>query len=74
MQERLETRGHGKKIFKQRADLIKENTYSFLIRVVNNWIDLPDSVVNAETVLEFERKLDEAWKDEEQKSNYTATT
>lgn len=42
-------------------------------RVVNNWNGLPDSVVNTEAVLDFERRLDKVWKDEEQKFDYTAT-
>ena len=71
MQEGLETRGHRKKIFKERARLgIRK--YSFCNRVVNNWNSLPDSVVNAESVLEFERKIDKAWVNEEQKFDYTA--
>ncbi len=32
-----------------------------------------DSVVNAKSVLEFERKLDKVWKNEEQIFDYTAT-
>ena len=72
MQERLETRGHGKKIFKQRARL-DIRKYSFCDRVVNNWNSLPVSVVNVESVREFERKLDKVWIDEEQKLDYTAT-
>ncbi len=68
----METRGHGKKIFKKRARL-DIRKYSFCNRVVNNWIDLPDSVVNAKSALEFERKLDTVWKNEEQRFDYTAT-
>ena len=39
---------------------------------MNNWNSLPDSVVNAESVVEFERKIDIAWVNEEQKFDYTA--
>ena len=72
IQEGLRTRGHGKKIFKQRTSL-DIRKYSFCSRVVNDWNGLPDSVVNARSVREFERKLDKVWIDEEQRFNYIAT-
>ncbi len=55
IREGLETRRHGKKIFNQMARL-DIRKYSFCNKVVNNWNGLPDSMVNAETVLDFERK------------------
>ena len=41
--------------------------------IVNNWNSLPDTVVNARSVLDFERKLDRVWKCQRQKWDYTAT-
>ena len=65
-------RGHDKKIYKQRPRLdIKK--YTFCNRVVNNWNSLPDTVVNARSVLVIERKLDRVWKCQRQKWDYTAT-
>ena len=55
------TRGHKYKIFKNRSRL-DVRKYSFCMRVVDSWNQLPPSVVEAETVNAFERRLDRHWK------------
>ena len=66
------TRGSSRKIYKSRARLDLRK-YSFPHRVVNNWNELPEWVVGAETVRSFEAKLDKYWKNQELKYNYRAT-
>ena len=39
--------------------------FSFTNKVLDQWNNLPDSVVTAETVQSFESRLDELWKDSE---------
>lgn len=65
------TRGHSRKIYKPRSRL-NLRKYSFPCRVVDNWNNLPESVVSSENVHIFERRLDNFWKGEEQKFNYKA--
>ena len=57
------TRGHKYKIFKSRPRL-DIRKYSFCMRVVDTWNQLPSSVVEAETVSAFERRLDRHWKNQ----------
>ena len=57
-------RGHSKKLFVTRADT-NVRKYSFNSRVVSIWNSLPDHLVKAETVKEFERGLDDFWTDQE---------
>ena len=54
------TRGHKYKIFKNRSRL-DVRKYSFCMRVVESWNQLPSSVVEAETVSVFKRRLDGHW-------------
>lgn len=63
------TRGHTKKIYKERARLDKTK-HSFCYRVVNEWNALPQYVIDSNTVAEFERNLDKAWENQELKFNY----
>lgn len=65
------TRGNSKKLFKPRSRLDKRK-YSFPCGVVDMWNALPEGVVNSETVMASERKLDKFWDNEEQKYNYKA--
>ena len=44
--------------------------YNFSFRVVNDWNNVPDWVVNVSNVLNFERKLDKFWKTQDRKFNY----
>ncbi len=69
-QDESVTRGHEKKIFKQRPRL-DIRKHSFCNRVVNSWNSLPNSVVNATSVLDFERRLDRVWKNQKLKFDYT---
>lgn len=71
MREENVTRGNTRKIFKTRARL-NLRKYSFSIRVVNNWNELPEWVVNADNIEKFEVYLDKFWKDQEQKFNHRA--
>ena len=57
------TRGHKYKIFKSRPRL-DIRKYSFCVRVEETWKQLPSSVVEADTVQAFERKLDQHWKNQ----------
>ena len=64
------TRGHSKKLEKQRYRLDVRSSF-FSNRVVNLWNDLPESVVNAKTVNSFKNQLDSHWKFKENKFNPT---
>ena len=69
--ENYNTRGNNKKIYKPFAKkLVKKN--SFCSRIVNNWNDLPDMVVNSKNVIEFEKNLDYYWRNQNQKYCYEA--
>jgi len=65
------TRGHTKKHFVNRChhDVRK---YSFCIRVVNIWNSLPNEVITATSVNNFENRLDIFWADQEVLYNYNA--
>ena len=54
------------KLIKPRA-LTSHKQSSFSHRVINNWIDLPDSVVLADNENMFRRNLDSFWKDKDVK-------
>ena len=64
------TRGHTKKHFVKRChhDVRK----SFCIRVVNIWNSLPNEVITATSVNNFENRLDLFWADQEVLYNYKA--
>lgn len=66
------TRGHSKKLYKSRSRLDKRK-YAFCNRVVNTWNSLPEEVVNAESVISFEKKLDKIWKGQSIKYDYRAS-
>jgi len=46
--------------------------YTFTVRIVEIWNSLPESVVQAKTVKQFEIGLDEHWKNQECKYDFTA--
>ena len=71
MREDDVTRGNTKKIFKRRSRL-NLRKYSFPNRVVDKWNDLPEWVVNADTVEKFEHQLDKVWSGQEQRFSYRA--
>ena len=54
------TRGHDRKLMKERARLeVRRNFYS--MRVVDSWNKLPQEVVAAGSVEGFKRSLDRVW-------------
>ncbi len=69
MRDEGKTRGNSKKIYKLRPRL-EIRKFSFLHRVVANWNDLPEWVVSADTVKCFEARLDEYWRNQDQKYNH----
>ena len=54
------TRGNTLKLAKQSANK-DVRKFSFTNRIVNLWNHLPNDVVNAEKLIQFERKLDRFW-------------
>ena len=64
VQEDHKTRGHKYSLFKRHSNL-NMRKFSFTIRVVDQWNNLPDSVVHAVTVQSFESRLDKLWKESE---------
>ena len=56
------TRGHPFKLHKPRFNRTMRMN-SFSLRVVNIWNGLPASVVTAKTILQFEQRLDAAWRE-----------
>ncbi len=66
------TRGHIYKLKKKHCRLnIRKN--SFTQRVVDVWISLPENVVLAKHVKQFENRLDKVWRDQEVKYDHTKT-
>ena len=62
--ETSRARGHDFNIYKLgcRRDVKK---YSFRLRVASQWNNLPDSVVNADSMNSFKNRLDKFWNDSE---------
>ena len=54
------TRGSAFKLVKPRANK-DVRKFSFTNRIVNLWNQLPNDVVKAENLLDFERRLDKFW-------------
>jgi len=65
------TRGHSYKLFKKRANT-NPRKYSFTHRVINPWNSLPEWVVEAQNVKQFETRLDRFWVDHPCKYDFTA--
>jgi hypothetical protein len=63
------TRGHSKKMKIKTSNVRK---YTFVVRIVEIWNRLPESVIQAKTVKQFEIGLDEHWKHQECKYDFTA--
>lgn len=59
-----QTRGHSKKIVKERCRLDKRKN-SFCNRVVNNWNALPQYVIESGNIIKFELNLDRAWSNQD---------
>ena len=64
------TRGHNNKIKKQSCRL-NVRKYSFTSRVVDIWNSLPEEIIVAKTVKEFEIGLDNHWKHQECKYDFS---
>ena len=64
--ESRKTRGHSKKIIKQRGKL-KTRLNFFSYRVVNQWNELPEEVISAKSLNAFKNRLDTFWKDKPNK-------
>jgi hypothetical protein len=64
------TRGHNKKLKKQSCRL-NVRKYSFTSRVVDIWNSLPEEIIVAKTVKEFEIGLDNHWKHKECKYDFS---
>ena len=64
------TRGHSLKIFKQSCNT-SERQHTFSQRVVSLWNNLPENIVNCETINSFKSAIDKRWKDVPLKFNPT---
>ena len=58
--EKGSTRGHRFKIFKLRCNTNKRSVF-FSQRIINEWNNLSESVVEAESVNAFKNRLDGEW-------------
>ena len=58
----MDLRGNARKLQKIRTGLAVRSNF-FANRVVNNWNELPDSVVTSPTLNTFKSRLDKFWKD-----------
>ena len=64
------TRGHSKKV-KIKTSRLNVRKYTFVVRIVEIWNSLPESIIQAKTVKQFEIGLDEHWKHQECKYDFT---
>ena len=62
IQQSVRTRGHNQKIFKKQYRL-ELRKHFFSQRVINDWNNLPDELVNSDTVNQFKSRLNNFWKD-----------
>ena len=58
-------RGHSLKLFKKRSRTVLRRNF-FSNRVVDQWNQLPDDVIDADTVNSFKNRLDRHWKSRQQ--------
>ena len=67
----ITTRGNALKLVKHRSrrDIRK---YSFTNRIVNLWNSLPNHIVEAKTIFQFENRLDRHWENHPMKYDFTA--
>jgi hypothetical protein len=65
------TRGNALKLVKHRSrrDIRK---YSFTNRIVDLWNSLPNNIVEAKTMFQFENRLDRHWENHPMKYDFTA--
>ena len=63
-------RGHSKKLYKQKPRLeVQKHFFSY--RVCDTWNNLPESVINSESIKQFETRLDNFWKNQGIKYDFT---
>ena len=63
------TRGNSYKLYKSRIRLnIKKNSSSS--RVIDSWNSLPECVIQATTIQDFEKRLDSHWNNQDRKFDY----
>ncbi len=55
------TRGHRYKLKKERCNT-RLRQFFFTERIINTWNSLPSTIVEAPSVLTFEKRLDNYWK------------
>jgi hypothetical protein len=60
------------KKMKIKTSRLNVRKYTFVVRIVEIWNSLPESVIQAKTVKKFEIGLDEHWKHQECKYDFTA--
>ncbi|XP_076047673.1 uncharacterized protein LOC143029119 [Oratosquilla oratoria] len=65
------SRGNSLKLFKTRSRL-DVRKYAFPCRVVNNWNQLPEWLIAAKSVNQYEGRLDKFWQNQELKYDYKA--
>jgi hypothetical protein len=65
------TRGHSKKM-KIKTSRLNVRKYTFVVRIVEIWNSLPESIIQTKTVKKSEIGLDEHWKHQECKYDFTA--
>ena len=63
------TRGHAYKLSKTRSYKSTRHNF-FTTRIVNLWNSLPNNVVEVDTVIHFEKRLDKFWQNVEFKFDY----
>ena len=63
------TRGNNLKLAKGRCRTKRRQMY-FTARIVNVWNSLPNYVIEARSVISFEKRLDNYWKDQAVKYNF----
>jgi hypothetical protein len=66
------TRGHSKKI-KKKFGKINLRKFSLTNRIVDLWNTLPQSVIDAKDVRQFEIRLDKYWEHQDVKFEYKAS-
>ena len=66
------TRGHAYKLSKIRSYKSTRLNF-FTTRIVNLWNSLPNNVVEVDTVIHFEKRLDKFWQNVEFKFDYRAS-
>ena len=67
------SRGHSHKLEKPRANTNIRKDF-FTHRTIDTWNKLPQDVISADSVIIFERRLDQHWKEDQSKYQYSMRT